>query len=518
MLTSTLSYIKSCHRWLLDTFGSRAYYLSHNHIPPQADPCLLLAGADKFGAELMSKQKSWEKRLNGSPDQLMVDFVESLSIDKRLYKYDIAGSIAHAKMLASRKLITKGEFAKIESGLLQIERDIARGKFKFDKTYEDIHMAIEAALIKKIGQAAKKLHTGRSRNDQVATDLRLWLRDQIDLLRAKITNLQNALVNQAAEYTNNVMPAYTHLQRAQPIVIASYLLSFVEQLQRDFIRLGNCLQLVNISPLGAGAIAGSTLPLDRKSTAKQLGFSDISYNSIDAVGDRDFCAEFVFDCALVAAHLSRLSEDWIIFCSNEFGFVRIDDSFCTSSSMMPQKRNPDALELIRGKTGRVYGALMGMLTILKAQPSGYNRDLQEDKAHIFAAADTTALCLDMAAAIISHSIFDTNQIATGLDSGFLDATALAEYLVRKGVPFREAHGVVGCLVAHCEKHSMKLADLELTDFKKFSPAIEQDVYQSLGTANVVKQYVTIGAAGPKQATVEIALWKTRLFKRYLDSL
>jgi len=234
------------------------------------------------------EQKSWEKRLNGTPDPLMVDFVESLSFDKRLYKYDIAGSIAHAKMLASRKLLTKKELSKIEKGLLQIERDIARGKFKFDKTYEDIHMAIEAALVKKIGESAKKLHTGRSRNDQVATDLRLWMRDQIDLLKSRITNLQNTFVAQAADYTNNVMPAYTHLQRAQPIVVASYLLSFVEQLERDFIRLGNCQRLVDISPLGSGAIAGSTLPLDRKSTAKQLGFSDITYNSIDAVGDRAF--------------------------------------------------------------------------------------------------------------------------------------------------------------------------------------------------------------------------------------
>jgi argininosuccinate lyase len=459
------------------------------------------------------EQKSWEKRLSGEPDQLMVDFVESLSIDKRLYKYDIAGSIAHAKMLAQRKLITKGELAKIKRGLGQIERDITLGKFKFDKTYEDIHMAIEAALVKKIGEPAKKLHTGRSRNDQVATDLRLWMRDQIDILKAKITNLQNALVTQAAKYTNDVMPAYTHLQRAQPIVITSYLLSFVEQLERDFIRLDNCRCLVDISPLGSGAIAGSTLPLDRKSTAKQLGFSDIAYNSIDAVGDRDFCAEFVFDCALISTHLSRLSEDLIIFCSNEFAFVRIDDSFCTSSSMMPQKRNADALELIRGKSGRLYGALMGMLTVLKAQPSGYNRDLQEDKVHIFTAADTAGSILDMAAAVVSHTTFDTNRIARGLDEGFLDATALAEYLVRKGVPFREAHGIVGRLVAHCEKQGKKLADLELSDFKKHSPAIKQDVYKSLGAANVVAKYVTDGAAGPKQAKQQIGYWKKQLSKR-----
>lgn len=461
----------------------------------------------------MAKQKSWEKRLSGAPDRLMVDFVESLSIDKRLYKYDIAGSIAHAQMLAKQKLITKAEFAKIKRGLLRIEREIAGGTFKFDKTYEDIHMAIENALIKKIGGAAKKLHTGRSRNDQVATDLRLWLRDQIDLLKSKITNLQKTLVAQAAKYTNDVMPAYTHLQRAQPIVITSYLLSFVEQLERDFVRLGNCQRLADISPLGCGAVAGSTLPLDRKSTAKQLGFSDIAYNSIDAVGDRDFCAEFIFDCAIIATHLSRLSEDLIIFCSNEFGFVRIADSFCTSSSMMPQKRNADALELIRGKSGRVFGALMGMLTILKAQPSGYNRDLQEDKTHIFAAADTAGQCLDMACAVVAHTTFDVNRIAAGLDAGFLDATALAEYLVRKGVPFREAHGIVGRLVAFCEKQGKSLADLDLAQLRKHSPAIKSDVYKFLGAANVVVRYITEGSAGPKQAKEQIAYWKKQLARR-----
>jgi argininosuccinate lyase len=461
----------------------------------------------------MTNKKSWEKRLSGSPDKIMVDFVESLSIDKRLYKYDIAGSIAHAQMLAERKLITKAEFNKIKQGLLKIDDKIAKGQFKFDPTYEDIHMAIEAALVKKIGAPAKKLHTGRSRNDQVATDLRLWMRDGIDSLNAKIADFQKILVTQAAKYTNDVIPSYTHLQRAQPITIAAYLLSFVEQLERDFIRLSNCQRLTDISPLGSGAIAGSTLPLGRFSTAKQLGFSGITANSIDSVGDRDFCAEFIFDCALIAAHLSRLSEDFIIFSSNEFGFIRIDDSFCTSSSMMPQKRNADALELIRGKTGRIYGALTAILTILKAQPSGYNRDLQEDKIHVFAAADTISQCLDMAAAVAEHTVFDTNRITTVIDEGFLDATSLAEYLVRKGIPFREAHGIVGCLVTYCENRGMKLADVELDDLKKYSPVIERDVYRFLGAANVVARYVTEGSAGTKQAKQSIAFWNKQLAKR-----
>ena len=458
-------------------------------------------------------EKSWEKRLAGEPDELMVDFVESLSIDKRLYKYDIVGSIAHAQMLAERKLITKNELRQIKSGLIEIGEEIAGGRFKFDKQYEDIHMAVEASLVTKIGDAGKKLHTGRSRNDQVATDIRLWMRDRIEILQAKITLLQKAIVKLAARYTEDVMPAYTHLQRAQPIVIAAYLLSFVEQFERDYVRLGNCRSLLNVSPLGSGAVAGSTLALDRESTARQLGFSGISQNSIDGVSDRDFCAEFIFDCSLIATHLSRLAEDWILYSSNEFGFVRIDDAYCTSSSMMPQKRNPDVLELIRGKTGQVYGSLMGMLTILKGQPSGYNRDMQEDKVHVFSADDTVDASLDVARAVVSHTKFNTKRIAAGLDEGFLDATALAEYLVGKGVPFREAHGIVGALVAECEKQGRKLAELELDEFGKHSTSIEKDVYEHLGAAGVAGKYVTEGSAGPGQAKARIAYWNEQLGQR-----
>ncbi len=462
---------------------------------------------------MAKSKKSWEKRLSGGPDELTVDFVESLSVDKRLYKYDIAGSIAHAQMLAEQKLITKAELAEIKKGLFEISEQIADGKFKFDKEYEDIHMAVEAALVKKIGQAGKKLHTGRSRNDQVATDIRLWMRDEIEILQSKLTLLQKAFVKLGANYTEDVMPGYTHLQRAQPIVIAAYLLSFVEQIERDFVRLGNCSKLLNVLPLGSGAIAGTTLPLDRESTAKQLGFADISYNSIDAVSDRDFCAEFIFDCSLIAAHLSRLAEDWIIYSSTEFGFVTIDDSFCTSSSMMPQKRNPDVLELIRGKTAGVYGSLMAMLTILKAQPSGYNRDLQEDKVHVFAADDVVSASLDVAAGVVSHSKFNTKKIAAGLDEGFLDATALAEYMVSKGIAFREAHGIVGSLVGSCEKQGKKLADLDLDELKKYSVCIDKDVYKILGAKKVVGKYSTEGAAGPKQAKKQVEYWNKRLAER-----
>jgi len=456
-------------------------------------------------------EKSWEKRLNGSADELAVRFVESLSFDRRLYKVDIVGSIAHAEMLAAQKLITAAEFAAIKKGLMEIGDDIAAGKFAFDITQEDIHMAVEAALIAKIGEAGKKLHTGRSRNDQVATDIRLWMRDEIEVLQTHITLLQRALVRLADKYVEAVMPAYTHLQRAQPVSIASYLLSFVEMLARDWSRLKDCRKRLNVCPLGSGAVGGSTLPLDRAKTAELLGFADITYNSIDAVSDRDFCAEYIFCCSLIAAHLSRLAEDWILYTSSEFGFIRTDDAYCTSSSMMPQKRNPDMLELIRGKTGTAYGALMAMLTILKAQPSTYNRDLQEDKLHVFAASDNAAACLQMAEAIVSHTVFNTAKIAAGLDEGFLDATALAEYLVNRGVPFRQAHGMVGGLVALCEKEGKhKLAELTIEQFKTACDKIEQDVYATLNPAGVCRAYKTAGAAGPDAAKAQIAYWKGKL--------
>ena len=457
-------------------------------------------------------QRSWEKRLAAKPDELTVDYVESLSYDKRLYKYDIVGSIAHAAMLAQQKLITPAEFRAIEKGLVEISEDIEAGRFEFDKAAEDIHMAIEAALIERIGDPGAKLHTGRSRNDQVATDIRLWLRDEIETLQAAIARLQAAFVQLASKHTNDPMPAYTHQQRAQPIVIAAYLVSFVEQLERDSVRLRNCRMILNASPLGSGAIAGSTLAIDRKSTSEQLGFADIVYNSIDAISDRDFCAEFIFDCALIAAHLSRLAEDWILFSTNEFGFIRIDDAFCTSSSMMPQKRNPDVLELMRGKTGAVYGALVAMLTILKGQPSGYNRDLQEDKIHVFATADTTAKSLEIAAAVVAHTTFRTKEILAGLDRGFLDATALAEYLVKKGIPFRKAHGIVGALVAQCEKQDKSLGQLSLAEFQECSSVIDADIYDSLGAVNVVKRYVSAGAAGPEQAQQQLTFWQKHLAK------
>lgn len=459
---------------------------------------------------MTQKERSWEKRLAGEPNQVMMRFVESLSFDQRLYKYDIIGSIAHATMLCEQGLITAEELDAIKNGLSEIQQEIESGGFVFDFKDEDIHMAIEASLIQKIGAPGEKLHTGRSRNDQVATDIRLWMRDQITVLQDRIRLLQSALVEQAEKYTTALLPSYTHFQRAQPVVVAAYLMSFVEQIERDFIRLGNCSDLLNWSPLGSGAIAGSTLPIDRDATAKSLGFKGPTANSIDSVSDRDFCAEFAFDCALLGAHLSRIAEDWIIYSTSEFGFIRIDDTLCTCSSMMPQKKNPDALELVRGKTGTTYGALMAMMTTLKAQPSGYNRDLQDDKMYVFKASDTIEACLDVMHAVVTNTTFNAEHIESGLDAGFLDATALAEYLVIKGVPFRKAHGIVGTLVSQCEEAKCRLCDLTLEQFKGQSDAIVDDVYTYLGPESVAKRYESLGAGGPKQAQVQIDTWKKKL--------
>jgi argininosuccinate lyase len=459
----------------------------------------------------MSKtDKSWQSRMNQSQDELAVNFVESISLDQRLYKYDIVGSIAHAQMLSDQGLITREELRQIKQGLAEIAEQIEAGKFKFDKQYEDIHMVLEAALIKKIGDPGRKLHTGRSRNDQVALDMRLWMRDCIATTIERIMVLQQALIKQASKQGKIVMPGYTHLQRAQPVLTGHYLLAFVEMLQRDRLRFKDALQRVNVCPLGSGALAGSSLPLDRAKVAEILGFSSLTRNSIDGVSDRDFCAEFLFCCSLSAMHLSRLAEDWIIFASQEYGFIAIDDAYCTGSSMMPQKRNPDMLELIRGKTGQLYGNLMALLTMLKGQPLAYNRDMQEDKKQIFDAADTIEACLDMTAAIVKNTTFNKIRIETNLDAGFLDATALAEYLVRKGIPFLQAHQIVGQIVKDAEETDKSLAEIPLEDFQKSCPKIEPDVYDSLTAKNVTKDYATPGAGGENQLDEQLAFWKEEL--------
>ncbi len=455
--------------------------------------------------------KSWQARIQGRQDELATHFVESLSYDTRLYKYDIAGSIAHAQMLSDQSLITREEFRLIKLALTEIAAEIENGSFVFDKTCEDIHMAVEAALIEKIGDVGKKLHTGRSRNDQVALDTRLWMRDSISFLSQAVIELQKAFVKLAGTKQGRiVMPGYTHLQRAQPVLSGCYLLAFVEQLERDRQRFEDCYKRVNVSPLGCGALAGSSLPLDRQQTATQLGFPEITRNSLDTIADRDFCIEFTFCCAMCAMHLSRWAEDWIIFTSQEFSFIRTEDAYCTGSSMMPQKRNPDMLELIRGKTAGIYGNLFALLTLMKGQPMTYNRDMQEDKKQIFDAGDTLISSLRMAAAIVGHTKFNQDIIQSDLNDGFLDATALAEYLVNKGVPFRQAHQIVGRLVAECETRTITLHELPLEDLQMASETISEDVYEILTPENVVNRYSTQAAAGQRQLDEQLAFWKEQL--------
>jgi argininosuccinate lyase len=456
-------------------------------------------------------QKSWQAHFSQPADRLTEQFVESLSFDRRLWKYDIAGSLAHAEMLADVGLIARSDLQAIRKGMKEIEEDITSAKFRWDASCEDIHMAIEAALTGKIGEPGKRLHTARSRNDQIALDLRLYTRDAIDLdVVPGLVDLQRALVETAGKYTDAVMPAYTHLQRAQPVTAGAYLLAFVEQFERDRERFGDARKRVDVSPLGSGALAGSTLPIDRRAVAARLGFADITRNSIDATGDRDFITEFLSAATICAVHLSRLAEDFILYMSAEFQFIRIADAYCTGSSMMPQKRNPDVMELIRGKTSRIYGALSGMLTLTKGLPMAYNRDLQEDKIHLFSAHDTLSESLRIAAAVVRHTTFNVERLAAATHGGFMDATILAEYLVGKGVPFRQAHQHVGRLVALCEKSSKQLSDLSVEELRSESDRIDKDVFSYLGAENVVRRYRSEGNAGPDSARKQIEFWKKQL--------
>jgi argininosuccinate lyase len=458
-----------------------------------------------------ASQKSWQARFSQAAHALTENYVESLSFDHRLWKYDIVGSIAHAEMLAEVGLITRTDAQAIKRGLKDIESDIEAGRFKWDPACEDIHMAIETALTARIGEPGKRLHTGRSRNDQVALDLRLYTRDAIDLdVLPLLDGLQRALLASAERDAEAVMPSYTHLQRAQPITIGAYLLAYVEQFERDRQRFADARRRVDVCPLGSGAVAGTTLPIDRQFTARRLGFPAVTRNCIDATSDRDFITEFVAAAALCAAHLSRLAEDWILYASQEFGFIRIADAFCTGSSMMPQKKNPDVLELVRGKIARIHGALIGMLTLTKGLPQAYNRDLQEDKIHLFAAHDTLRASLEVTTAVVANTIFDRDRCLSATRHGFLDATVLAEYLVSRGVPFREAHQHVGRLVALAEKAGKELADLPIETFREGSDRIEPDVYEYLGSEGVIRRYRSEGSAGIDSTREQIAYWQDHL--------
>jgi len=466
----------------------------------------------------MAKKKTsspiWHGRFTQSPAEATKQFVESLSFDRRMYKHDIQGSIAHARMLQAVGLINKKELGAIIAGLDEIAREIDTGKFVFDASHEDIHMAIETRLIERIGEPGKKLHTARSRNDQVALDLRLYLRDAVDhdLLPA-LDNLQRAFTDLAAREGQAVMPGDPHLQPAQPVLVGAILLSYVEQLERDRERLIDTRKRINVMPLGAAAVAGTTLPIDRRITARTMQFDGIHRNSIDAVSDRDFAVEFVFDLAMIALHLSRWAEDWILWCSSEFNFLDVDQRYCTGSSIMPQKKNPDILELTRGKTGRVYGDLTSLMTLLKGLPCGYNRDLQEDKVAVFDAYDTVLTSLKVAAEVVATAKFRTEPMRAQTDHGFLEATGLAEYLVIKGLPFRQAHQIVGHIVAHAEKNNRKLSDLPLDELRTFSENIELDVYGVLSAEKLVKAYKSLGSAGTRSLSAQLKFWNKTLSAR-----
>jgi argininosuccinate lyase len=468
----------------------------------------------------MANPKSWQARISQATDKLAQSFVESISYDRRLYKHDIAGSVAHATMLRKAGLLTAGERDRIVKGLKSIQRDIEAGRFVFNPALEDIHMVVEAALIQRIGAAGRKLHTGRSRNDQVALDLALWIREATGEIGARMHDLSVAFLGLAERCDDLVMPAYTHLQRAQPILVAAEALAWMQMLARDGDRVGAAAKsrYVNDIPLGSGAIAGTALPIDPSITARLLGFDGPPDSSIEQTASRDQALDFLFALAMVSMHLSRWAEQWIIYASSEFSFIKIADRYTTGSSMMPQKRNPDVLELIRGRCGGVYGNLLALLTILKGLPIGYNRDLQEDKRLLFAAYDTVHASLVMAAALVKATEFVRQNIEPTLERGFLDATSLAEYLVSRGVAFRTAHQVVGALVARCERQKRTaLAELTLEDFRAAMKAagqpadtVGEEVYDALGARNVVNRYRSVGGAGPAAVGARIKAWKRKL--------
>jgi argininosuccinate lyase len=453
---------------------------------------------------VVTTEKPWGGRFLETTDREVVSFTASIHYDRRLYRCDIEGSIAHARMLARQGIIAPGEATKIRAGLKAILADIEAGVFVFSPEDEDIHMAIEKALIARIGEVGGKLHTGRSRNDQVALDIRLYLRAEVRRTIELIRALKAALLEKAKAEIGRIMPGYTHLQKAQPVLLSHYYLAFREMFERDEGRLRDCCKRFNVLPLGSAALAGTSLPLDRRYVARLLRFPAVTENSMDGVSDRDFIAEYLFAASLVMMHLSRFCEDLILWSTDEFGYVEISDAFTTGSSIMPQKKNPDVAELIRGKTGRVYGNLVALLTILKGLPMTYNRDLQEDKEPLFDTVDTLQASLGILTAMIGRLSFRPERMEAGAEGGFSTATDVAEYLVLKGVPFREAHGVVGRLVAWCIREKKPLTGLTLAEFRTFHPAFADDVFARLTVRQSVDARKTIGGTAEETVRSRIA--------------
>jgi len=455
-------------------------------------------------------EKLWGGRFNTTTDTLVEVFTTSVHFDHRLYPYDIMGSIAHAKMLTKVGVLTQEEGEQIVDGLTALQVEIEQNQFPWSIALEDVHMNIESRLIEKIGEVGKKLHTGRSRNDQVATDIRLYLRHEIDDLLILIKNFLTQLLTLAEQHTATIMPGFTHLQNAQPITFGHHLLAWCEMLLRDRSRLQECRQRVNICPLGSAALAGTSYPIDRHYTAELLGFAGISNNSLDAVSDRDFAIEFLSDSALLMMHLSRFSEELILWSSPQFNFIELDDAFCTGSSIMPQKKNPDVPELVRGKTGHIYGHLISLLTLMKAQPLAYNRDNQEDKTPLFDTVETLKQCLMVYTRMMSTLQVNITHLYQAAERGFTTATDLADYLVRKQIPFRDAHEIVGKIVRYCIEHNCTLTQLKLTQFQQFSPNIQQDIYTILSLEGSVQARQHWGATAPEQVQQSIQRLRTLL--------
>jgi len=447
--------------------------------------------------------KLWGGRFSKNTDEGVNDFNSSIRFDQRMYRQDITGSIAHAGMLGKCGVISLEDSEKIIAGLKDILDDIESGKVEFMIDAEDIHMNIETMLIKKIGDTGKRLHTGRSRNDQVALDIRMYLKDEIKDIREMLISLENTLLSIAKENLDTIMPGYTHLQKAQPVTLGHYLMAYFEMFKRDIGRLNDTYKRTNIMPLGSGALAGTTYPLDRQMVADELGFDSITLNSIDGVSDRDFVIELASDLSICMMHLSRFCEELILWNSNEFSFIEMDDSCSTGSSIMPQKKNPDVAELIRGKSGRVYGDLVSILTTMKGIPLAYNKDMQEDKECIFDAVDTIKLCLPVFEKMISTMKINKEKMLYGAGLGFTNATDAADYLVKKGMPFREAHEVIGKMVLYAIGNNKALLDFTMEEFKNCSEIIEEDIYEAISLETCVNDRSIIGGPAKKAVMYSI---------------
>jgi argininosuccinate lyase len=446
----------------------------------------------------------WGGRFRKKPDEVAHEFTTSLPFDRRLAEHDIAGSIAHARMLGHCQIVTAEEARQLEAGLERVRAGLSSGELELDSASEDIHTEIERLLGAQVGALAGKLHTARSRNDQVALDLRLFLREEIDSLRQGIAALQKTLVDVAERNMEVVLPGYTHLQRAQPVLLAQHLLAYFNMFQRDRERLADCRKRVNVCPLGAAALAGTSFPVAPSFVAEQLGFEGVFANSMDAVSDRDFVLEFLADASVAMVHVSQLSAELVLWSSAEFGFVRLDDAWCTGSSIMPQKRNPDVAELARGKAGRVLGDLVGMLAVAKGLTLSYNRDYQEDKEAVFDAVDTLFGAVEAVREMVATAAFDAERTEGALSKGFLTATEVADYLVRKGLPFREAHGIVGQVVSFCEKQGTAMEDLTIEEWRSFSREFGQDIPEYISPRGAVAAKASPGGTAPARVKEQIA--------------